>query len=65
MVYPSAFDYGNTEGLCGNFNDIASDSDDKVLRDSATNGFDSGSYSHETQLTEYNAFLESWRYVSV
>ena len=58
-IQPSSFDYGMTEGLCGNFN--GDNTDDKYIRDSDEQ--DQGEPSHWEGYTQYHDFQESWRYV--
>ena len=52
-ITPSMADWRQTEGLCGNLNNIRSNADDLRLRDSFQS--DSGRYP--------NRFSNSWRFV--
>ena len=60
-IYPSVFDWEQTEGLCGYLNGIDSDADDKVLRGTNIVDTPTPSPTWGTRFMEYNAFSNSYR----
>ena len=61
-IYPSKLDWGKTEGLCGNFNGIHNDEDDKIIRGTNISDTPVPSPFFGTSFMEYNDFAESYRY---
>ena len=59
-IYPSLFDVGQTEGLCGTLNGYHGD--DKTIRNSNPMEQDQGRRVGWSGNIQYHRFQESWRY---